>query len=228
MAFKGRHKISDKWVKDPYVIVDIPIAGIPVFRVQKESDSSITKTLHRNLLLPFSAIPGTSQVNEYLPPSPMRTRQRKAKPQPVVESGSEHSSGSDQEEEIIPVPRYVPPHRRKPSGSPHHLHPVNVLGNSTFNLQGHTEGSNISNITNYSSGPTSRGVSLPDVQSSPSTNMSNNQTSQSSISDQSPIVPSVVSPAPRRSGWNSQAPQRFGDWVYQQSVDDSDLVEYFV
>ena len=225
VAFKGRHKISDKWVKDPYIIVDIPIAGIPVFRVQKESDSSVTKTLHRNLLLPFSAIPGTSQVNGNLSPSSMRTRQRKAKPQPVVETGSEHSSGSDQEEEIIPVPRYVPPHRRKPSGSPHHLHPVNVSGNSTSNLQGHTEGSNISNITNYSSGPMSRGVSLPDVQSSPSTY---NQASQNSTSDQSPMVPSVVSPAPRRSGRNRQAPQRFGDWVYQQSVDDPDLVEYFV
>ena len=225
VAFKGRHKISDKWVKDPYVIVDIPIAGIPVFRVQKESDSSVTKTLHRNLLLPFSAIPGTSQVNDNLSPSSMRTRQRKAKPQPVVETGSEHSSGSDQEEGIIPVPRYVPSHRRKPSGSPHNLHPVNVSGNSTSNSQGHTEGSNISNITNYSSGPMSRGVSLPDVQSSPSTY---NQASQNSTSDQSPMVPSVVSPAPRRSGRNRQAPQRFGDWVYQQSVDDPDLVEYFV
>ena len=135
-------------------------------------------------------------MNEYLPPSPSRTRQRKAKPQLVVESGSEHSSGSDQEEEIIPVPRYVPPHRRKPSGPSHHLHPVNVSGNSTSNLQGHTEGSNISNITNYSSGPMPRGVSLPDVQSSPSTNLSNNQISQNSTSDQGPMVLSVVSPAP--------------------------------
>ena len=48
-------------------------------------------------------------MNDNLSPSSMRTRQRKAKPQPVVETGSEHSSGSDQEEEIIPVPRYVPP-----------------------------------------------------------------------------------------------------------------------
>ena len=71
----------------------------------------------------------------------------------------------------------------------------------------------------------SRGVSLPDVQSSPSTY---NQASQNSTSDQSPMVPSVVSPAPRLSGRNRQAPQRFGDWVYQQSVDDPDLVEYFV
>ena len=178
-----------------------------------------------NLLLPFSAIPGTSQVNDNLSPSSMRTRQRKAKPQPVVETGSEDSSGSDQEEESIPVPRYVPPHRRKPSGSPHHLHPVNVSGNSTSNLQGNTEGSNISNIANYSSGPMSRGVFLPDVQSSPSTY---NQASQNSTSDQSPMVPSVVSPVPRRSGRNRQAPQRFGDWVYQQSVDDPDLVKYFV
>ena len=80
------------------------------------------------------------------------------------------------------------------------MHPVNVSGDSTTNLQGHTEGSFISNITNYSPGQMSRGVSLPDLQTSPSTNMSKNQASQNSILDISAMVPSVVSPAPRRSG----------------------------
>ena len=56
-------------MKDPYIVIGIPIAGIPVFQVQKESDTSDVKTLHRNLLLPFSAIPKASQVEDTLPPN---------------------------------------------------------------------------------------------------------------------------------------------------------------
>ena len=228
VGFKGRHKISDKWVKDPYVIVDIPISGIPVFKVQKESDSSVTKTLHRNMLLPFSAIPGTGQVDENLPQAPVKANKKKVKPQPVVESSdSEHSSNSE-EEEVIPVPRYIPPHRRKAIGSRVSL-PVNISGESTSKSRTNLEGSNISNITNISSGPTSRSDSSRVVQSSPSTRMSNSMNTVNSTSDRSNTVPLSASPPPRRSGRNRQAPQRFGDWVYQQSVDDPDLlVEYFV
>ena len=35
----------------PYVVIDIPIAGVPVFQVHKESDISDVKTLRRTLLL---------------------------------------------------------------------------------------------------------------------------------------------------------------------------------
>ena len=35
--------------------------------VLKESDSAFVKTLHRNLLLPVSAIPRTDQVEDILP-----------------------------------------------------------------------------------------------------------------------------------------------------------------
>lgn len=230
VAFRGRHKISDKWAKDPYVIIDIPISGIPVFTVQKESDSSVTKTLHRNMLLPFSAIPRTGQVDEGLPSEPIRSRPKKAKPQHVVQhSESEHSSSSDQEEEIIPVPRYIPPYRRKHSGSPRNSQRVNISGDSTSRSMDHMEDSNISNVTNYSSGPVSRGVSSrSDIRSSPSTRMSNTIDTVNSTSDRSTTVPLRVSPVRRRSGRNRQAPQRFGDWIYQQSVDDPDLVEHFV
>ena len=45
IAFKGRHKISDKWDKDPYVVIDTPIAGIPVFKVQKESAQLLRRAI---------------------------------------------------------------------------------------------------------------------------------------------------------------------------------------
>ena len=89
------------YIKDPYVVIDIPIAGIPVFKVQKESDSAVVKTLHRNLLLPFSAIPRTDQVEGILPSKPVKQglKTGKAMPKPVIQiSESEHSSDSEQEE----------------------------------------------------------------------------------------------------------------------------------
>ena len=54
VGLKGKHKLADRWKKIPYVVV--PNAGIPVYKVKKESGDSIVKALHRNMLLPFSAI----------------------------------------------------------------------------------------------------------------------------------------------------------------------------
>ena len=33
-AHKGRHKLQDKWEPEEYVVVEQPIAGTPVYRVQ--------------------------------------------------------------------------------------------------------------------------------------------------------------------------------------------------
>ena len=52
VAHKGRHKLQDKWKAEEYVVVEQPIAGTPVYRVQPVTGGNI-KTLHRNLLLPL-------------------------------------------------------------------------------------------------------------------------------------------------------------------------------
>ena len=52
VAHKGRHKLHDKWEPEEYVVVEQPIAGTPVYRVQPVTGGNI-KTLHRNLLLPL-------------------------------------------------------------------------------------------------------------------------------------------------------------------------------
>ena len=52
VAHKGRHKLQDKWEPEEYVVVEQPIAGTPVYRVQPVTGGNIT-TLHRNLLLPL-------------------------------------------------------------------------------------------------------------------------------------------------------------------------------
>ena len=52
VAYKGRHKLQDKWEPEEYVVVQHPIAGTPVYRAQPVTGGNI-KTLHRNLLLPL-------------------------------------------------------------------------------------------------------------------------------------------------------------------------------
>ena len=50
VAHKRRHKLQNKWEPEEYVVVEQPIAGTPVYRVQPVTGGNI-KTLHRNLLL---------------------------------------------------------------------------------------------------------------------------------------------------------------------------------
>ena len=52
VAHKGRHKLQDKWEPEEHVVVEQPIAGTPVYRVQPVTGGNI-RTLHRNLLLPL-------------------------------------------------------------------------------------------------------------------------------------------------------------------------------
>ena len=52
VAHKGRHKLQDKWEPEEYVVVEQPIAGTPVYRLQPVTGGNI-RTLHRNLLLPL-------------------------------------------------------------------------------------------------------------------------------------------------------------------------------
>ena len=52
VAHKGRHKLQDKWEPEEYVVIEQPIAGTPVYKVQPVNGGN-TRTLHRNLLLPL-------------------------------------------------------------------------------------------------------------------------------------------------------------------------------
>jgi transposase InsO family protein len=56
VAFEGKHKLSDKWEEDPYLVVDQPNTDIPVYTLAKENGEGRRRTLHRNLLLPIGAI----------------------------------------------------------------------------------------------------------------------------------------------------------------------------
>ena len=62
-AFKGKHKIQDKWEEDVYIVISQPIHNCPVFKVQNER-SGKTKILHRNMLFPLSQELQCEDVNQ--------------------------------------------------------------------------------------------------------------------------------------------------------------------
>ena len=47
VAHKGIHKLQDKWEPEEYEVVEQPIAGTPIYRVQPVTGGNI-RTLHRN------------------------------------------------------------------------------------------------------------------------------------------------------------------------------------
>ena len=57
LGLKGKVKIADDWEEMPYIVTEIPIKDIPVYKVRQEDGKGRTKTLHRNQILPFTCLP---------------------------------------------------------------------------------------------------------------------------------------------------------------------------
>ncbi len=99
VAFDGKHKLSDKWEEDVYVVIDQHNASIPVYIVQRENGEGPRRTLHRNLLLPVGSISDTEQYR----PTPSKRR----KPEVVtigpteIAQSPEHSDSDDSDSEYM-------------------------------------------------------------------------------------------------------------------------------
>ena len=52
VAWKGRHKIQNKWEPNEYIVIEQPNLKVPVYKVKSLEDNKI-RTLHRNMLLPL-------------------------------------------------------------------------------------------------------------------------------------------------------------------------------
>ena len=52
VAWKGRHKIQNKWEPSEYIVIEQPNLKVPVYKVKSLEDGKI-KILHRNMLLPL-------------------------------------------------------------------------------------------------------------------------------------------------------------------------------
>ena len=57
LSLKGKVKIADDWEDMPYIVSEIPIKDIPVYKVCQEDGKGRIKTLHRNQILPFTCLP---------------------------------------------------------------------------------------------------------------------------------------------------------------------------
>jgi hypothetical protein len=51
LAFEGKHKLANRWEEDIYVVSAQPNPDVPVYVLHSER-----RTLHRNYLLPISAV----------------------------------------------------------------------------------------------------------------------------------------------------------------------------
>ena len=125
VTFDGKHKISDKWEDEPYIVLDQLDLSIPVFQIQKETTKGKIRTLHRNLLLPISQLnfykthKELEESKEIEKPKPKpRTRARKQKKETedvhIDTSYRYEDTSSDEEIEII---RHVPVYRDEMQGN---------------------------------------------------------------------------------------------------------------
>ncbi|KAK3093792.1 hypothetical protein FSP39_020332 [Pinctada imbricata] len=80
VAWDGKHKLSDKWDEDAYIVHSQPNPEIPVYIVHKENDTTQQKTLHRNLLLPIGFLEDTKPIpaprHSMVPPTKQTTKEK--------------------------------------------------------------------------------------------------------------------------------------------------------
>lgn len=91
VRLRGKHKLSDKWEQDIYVVVD-QAGDLPVYTVKPERYDGPNRTLHRDLLLPCGFLPAVDEpFIEASPASRVRTRQQQEIPPDTGDSVVEDS-----------------------------------------------------------------------------------------------------------------------------------------
>ncbi|PJE77797.1 hypothetical protein CI610_03272 [invertebrate metagenome] len=231
VGFKGKHKLADRWEKNPYVVLSIPDSELPVYRVKLETDKGPVRTLHRNMLLPFTAIP----PGEHMPEVDCKvTPKRGIKIVTDIDQGHpESDSDSDNSQGYH---TYVIPQRRKKPGLP-------PLDKGQWRHESRSSHKSISNIDSQNNTPpialssSSRDNSYhsetrinSDSAGNTGTDMSHLNThvkvtddeyAASHISDTDIREQSTESsPGVRRSQRTRKPPERFGQWVCSQMKTD--------
>ena len=100
-AWKGRHKIQDRWESGEYQVVGQPTPGVPVYTVKSLAGGK-TKVLHRNLLLPLQG----------------RIRQEGETVEEGVTDSDEEEEGRAVRPKVARAPKGSPRVTTKPQGSP--------------------------------------------------------------------------------------------------------------
>ena len=100
-AWKGRHKIQDRWESGEYQVVGQPTPGVPVYSVKSIAGGK-TKVLHRNLLLPLQG----------------RVRQTGGSVEEGITDSDEEEEGGAVMPNVARVPKGRPRVTTKPPTSP--------------------------------------------------------------------------------------------------------------
>ena len=230
VGLKGRHKLADRWERDPYTIVGIPDPDVPVYQISMESRKGHVRTVHRNFLLPFVTVPEDDDIPEVTNPKPPKTR-RPVTRATAKDDGSSESDSSSSDDSVI---HYVIPQRRNTNVRPSPI-VTRRQGSRTLNASS----------TPYESLPTSTSPLRPTIpadtaiqpdvsppvsltgsrstappsalEASPSTNDSQHP----SLPPPPPEVPVVPEGRPVR---RRKPPDRFGEWV--SGINTLDCIYY--
>jgi hypothetical protein len=151
VAFDNKHKISDRWENDTYIVLKKPNLDIPVYTVQKENGQGRIRTLHRNLLLPVGYISQTPEEEKLKPIPKPRTRFQKKQRKHTPRSSDESSSSSSSEDDYTLV--------RQESTLPYNVVDVNnVQGQEELNIP-ESDGDALSVSDNRSDSESNRSAS---------------------------------------------------------------------
>ncbi|KAH3771275.1 hypothetical protein DPMN_172588 [Dreissena polymorpha] len=93
--------------REPYIVLDIPYEGQPVYIVQTENRKGPIRTLHRNMLLHFVSIPELEQE-----PPTLRKIRTNSKPSQNYGSDSDSSSNSGSFVQLYRIPQGRNPNTR--------------------------------------------------------------------------------------------------------------------
>ena len=114
VGVQGKQKLKDIWEIRPYIVKRRIAPDIPVYEVQMEGTNKKTRTLHRNMLLPFFGLPEPDEADLPLP------KKQRVMTDPSYSSSDEPLSSSDssddepryRKEENEPAAKYIIPQRR--------------------------------------------------------------------------------------------------------------------
>ena len=104
------------WERKPHTVVGMPNTTIPVYKVRKEGSDSRIRTLHRNMLLPFSAIPSVTDILEFSK-KVKRSVVSEKRDKPSASSQFDESD-SDQSDSVVTVPKYIIPPKKNQTLTP--------------------------------------------------------------------------------------------------------------
>lgn len=90
---RGKHKLADRWEEDTYIVTGRPNPDIPVFEVKREDGKGRTRVLHRNLLLPISAMPAAEELETRQKPE---ERKRKGKSVPTEDKPAQKEDADEE------------------------------------------------------------------------------------------------------------------------------------